>query len=261
MPTIMSRSRRRNLLLVTLPLGGIAAFVGAVYFIDWLSAMPAGRSATYVGRQKCAECHEEEMNLWQGSDHDLAMDHATPQTVLGDFNDTQFTHIAFDDLVKLTDDELALVVRVVPRAIWAVALTDAQPALRSAVLGHFDEEERGEVLAELTWLEGKRAGGFSASSESTEDESSPDLSEFFAEGHKVIRPCDVADAQQAIGDAARQLAREGQISLDFAVTSKMTREEDQFFITTDNKLGELEKFPSQVRVWCPAASAVSCRVS
>lgn len=45
----------------------------------------------YVGRQVCAECHETETALWTGSDHDLAMDPATPESVLGDFDDATFT--------------------------------------------------------------------------------------------------------------------------------------------------------------------------
>ncbi len=32
------------------------------------------------------------MNQWTGSDHDLAMDHATPETVLGDFSGVQLEH-------------------------------------------------------------------------------------------------------------------------------------------------------------------------
>ena len=51
---------------------------------------PILAKATYVGRQTCIECHRTEHDRWHGSDHDLAMDHATPETVLADFNDTRF---------------------------------------------------------------------------------------------------------------------------------------------------------------------------
>ncbi len=236
----------RNLILVAFPFVGVALVLVAVYAIDWFAAEPAGRVATYVGRQKCAECHQEQMDLWHGSDHDLAMDHATPQTVLGDFDDAEFTHIAFDDLPKLADAELAEIVGAVPREVWAVALTDALPAFRNAVLAKLSEGDHESVVAELAWLEGSRDDSLMVTSERNEDDAgdtSDDLAEFLSEGHKVVRPCDVADAQQAIGDAARRLAREGRISLDFALTSKMTREGDQFFITTDGRSGELEKFP------------------
>lgn len=242
----MLRSRRRPIRFMLSVLGGIACIVGAVYLSDWYFGMPVGRTATYVGRQKCAECHQEEMDRWRGSDHDLAMDHAVPQTVLGDFDGVEFTHIAFDDLIKLSQEELGAVVEAVPAEVWAVALTDAQPALREAVLLQLGDVAREEVVAELAWLEGESDNGGGVSRDGSEEdagESSPDGNRYFAEGRKVVRPCDVADAQQVIGDAARRLAREGRISLDFAVTSKMTREGDRFFVTTDNRAGEMEKFP------------------
>ena len=57
---------------------------------QWLDALPEGLTAEYVGRGKCVECHPDEDEKWQGSHHDLAMDHATPDTVLADFDDTTF---------------------------------------------------------------------------------------------------------------------------------------------------------------------------
>jgi len=47
--------------------------------------------ATFVKNEACAECHTKEQKEWLGSDHDLAMDVATEKTVLGDFNNSQFT--------------------------------------------------------------------------------------------------------------------------------------------------------------------------
>ncbi len=52
----------------------------------------AAATAVYVGRQACAECHTRENDLWQGSHHDLAMQPAGPDTVLGDFDGASFTH-------------------------------------------------------------------------------------------------------------------------------------------------------------------------
>ncbi|MFH0756875.1 MAG: tetratricopeptide repeat protein [Bacteroidota bacterium] len=49
-------------------------------------------TAEYMGRERCRECHEKEYDLFQGSDHDMAMDTATDETVLGDFNDVSITH-------------------------------------------------------------------------------------------------------------------------------------------------------------------------
>lgn len=48
--------------------------------------------STFVGRAECVECHIDAYESWLGSDHDNAMDHANAQTVLGDFNDSEFIH-------------------------------------------------------------------------------------------------------------------------------------------------------------------------
>ncbi len=45
----------------------------------------------YVGKESCIECHHNEYEDWKGSYHDRAMTHASDSTVLGDFNDAQFT--------------------------------------------------------------------------------------------------------------------------------------------------------------------------
>ena len=47
--------------------------------------------ATFVGREVCRPCHEAAFTSWQGSDHDLAMDMATAETVRGDFDNVVFT--------------------------------------------------------------------------------------------------------------------------------------------------------------------------
>ena len=45
---------------------------------------------SYVGAESCAGCHEEQYSSWRGSHHDLAMQHATPASVLGDFSGIEF---------------------------------------------------------------------------------------------------------------------------------------------------------------------------
>jgi tetratricopeptide (TPR) repeat protein len=59
---------------------------------DWWFCLPDDARATYVGRQACVDCHREACEKWTGSHHDLAMDRATPETVLADFNDVVFEH-------------------------------------------------------------------------------------------------------------------------------------------------------------------------
>ena len=47
-----------------------------------LETMAQGPKVTFVGRDKCAECHKKEYEAWQNSHHDLAMDVADDKTVL-----------------------------------------------------------------------------------------------------------------------------------------------------------------------------------
>ncbi|MFH1264437.1 MAG: multiheme c-type cytochrome, partial [Planctomycetota bacterium] len=75
--------------------------------VDWWTCLPEGEaeSATYVGREVCGRCHEKELREWTGSDHDLAMDHATSETVLGNFDDQEFTHFAVTSKMFRRDGE------------------------------------------------------------------------------------------------------------------------------------------------------------
>jgi len=56
------------------------------------------RGAAGIGSAGCAECHAEEAALWRGSHHDLAMQHATPDTVIGDFSAEPFTWSRGDEV-------------------------------------------------------------------------------------------------------------------------------------------------------------------
>src|SRR3954471_1039245 len=40
----------------------------------------AATPATFVGSEPCASCHRNQADLWRGSQHKLAMQHATEQT-------------------------------------------------------------------------------------------------------------------------------------------------------------------------------------
>ena len=67
----------------------------------------------FVGSSRCATCHADEHQAWQGSHHDLAMQVATPETVLGDFDNATFTYNGIvttfsrrgDDFFVTTDGE------------------------------------------------------------------------------------------------------------------------------------------------------------
>jgi predicted CXXCH cytochrome family protein len=50
----------------------------------------ANTAATMVDEQTCQGCHTEQVKDWQGSHHQLAMQAANAQTLLGDFNNVTF---------------------------------------------------------------------------------------------------------------------------------------------------------------------------
>ncbi len=53
---------------------------------------PSAAAATYVGSERCASCHPDETARWRPSNHARAMQVATEQTVLGDFNGATLEH-------------------------------------------------------------------------------------------------------------------------------------------------------------------------
>jgi predicted CXXCH cytochrome family protein len=48
--------------------------------------------ADFIGTAACTGCHADEAALWQGSQHDRAMQVASAATVLGDFDDAEFAY-------------------------------------------------------------------------------------------------------------------------------------------------------------------------
>jgi predicted CXXCH cytochrome family protein len=52
----------------------------------------ADEPARYIGSAACAGCHASETALWKMSHHAMAMQPATPTSVLGDFNDSNFVN-------------------------------------------------------------------------------------------------------------------------------------------------------------------------
>ncbi|MCU7928058.1 MAG: tetratricopeptide repeat protein [Candidatus Thiodiazotropha sp. (ex Dulcina madagascariensis)] len=85
--------------LLTLGLVLITGAFCSVVEASTLSQQPISKPASvkqaeaeYVGGEHCASCHAEQNKLWRGSHHDLAMQPATEQTILGNFNDAEFIH-------------------------------------------------------------------------------------------------------------------------------------------------------------------------
>lgn len=74
-------------------IGGLYILVGCQ---PQTTDRPPATTASYVGRETCATCHQTEVEAWAGSHHDQAMQEATEATVLGDFNDATLTHFGED---------------------------------------------------------------------------------------------------------------------------------------------------------------------
>jgi Tfp pilus assembly protein PilF len=95
--TINDTSRRRweitGILATVVILLTVPLYVLKVKYVtntaDLITREPA---ASFVGREKCINCHQKEYEKWQNSHHDKAMDEANEKTVLGDFNDAAFEH-------------------------------------------------------------------------------------------------------------------------------------------------------------------------
>ncbi|HTV34523.1 MAG TPA: tetratricopeptide repeat protein [Methylocella sp.] len=69
----------------------ILAFAG-LFSVDSAKAeTPTGTPATFVGAAACAGCHAAETERWKTSHHALAMQKATPITILGDFANATLT--------------------------------------------------------------------------------------------------------------------------------------------------------------------------
>lgn len=96
----MSCFARRPAAVLLLVLG-LAAFLVAA---DWWTAIPEGETAHYVGRAACARCHPQETERWTGSDHDRAMDPATPETVLGNFDNQKLDHFGVTSTMSRQGD-------------------------------------------------------------------------------------------------------------------------------------------------------------
>ena len=89
----VSRPDRQHLALGTLllaPLLGCGEEPGSAPGQSAASPGEKAADTVYVGRESCVTCHAEEAAAHADSHHDLAMQPATPETVLGDFDDTTF---------------------------------------------------------------------------------------------------------------------------------------------------------------------------
>lgn len=76
---------------------GVAGLVAIVLFggallADWWLVVPESVQPSYLGSRACAQCHEGHYRQWLASHHAQAMQEATADTVLGDFENAELTY-------------------------------------------------------------------------------------------------------------------------------------------------------------------------
>ena len=75
----------------------IATLIGVTLFFrgqppaEPQQSVVSAAASAYVGSAACAGCHDAEYSAWRGSQHAIAMQDATPATVVGDFNGAEFS--------------------------------------------------------------------------------------------------------------------------------------------------------------------------
>lgn len=146
---------------------GVVALLAGAALTAWLAATPASQqrpleaskpagmaapaepgtvprppAPRFVGSTACKDCHAAEYRVWQGSQHDRAMQHATAATVLGDFNDALFRHAGIESRFftrdgrffvrtdgtdgKLTDFEITYTYGVYPLQQYLIEFPDGR---------------------------------------------------------------------------------------------------------------------------------------
>lgn len=92
-------SKRKKVLLVLVALSLLSLAAITLYSLEQVNTSSSSKaslqplaSAEYVGNEACIGCHAKEHELWQGSHHDKAMQHANGDTVLANFNNTEFNY-------------------------------------------------------------------------------------------------------------------------------------------------------------------------
>jgi predicted CXXCH cytochrome family protein len=96
-PPVLSKLRVTALAAVAalFSICGLAILFGANDWLPLPDSFRAGRAPpvrTFVGSEACADCHKKEAALWKESQHRHAMQHASPATVLGDFDSATFEY-------------------------------------------------------------------------------------------------------------------------------------------------------------------------
>ncbi len=183
--------------------------------------------------RSCSECHYKEYQDWSSSYHRHAMNLATPSNVRGDFSQKKYLHIAFDELVALSNDEISLLIKqfiqndssgiapftgredLTTFARLATALSDTTPSLKSKFEKALDKDQIEQLKKESEFL--NRVG--------------------------PIRPDCVCKNQIALIDLVRLLIADGKIKTSIGTVIGLNRKDNSFFMTIEDQTGTPKEFP------------------
>lgn len=70
----------------------VLIIVGGYLLADYHRGAPLDVELSYVGRESCAACHQQQVDLFVGSHHDKAMDIANEDSVIANFSDQTIEH-------------------------------------------------------------------------------------------------------------------------------------------------------------------------
>jgi predicted CXXCH cytochrome family protein len=84
---------------------GFLVAEGELSLPDALRTTNASTALAFVGSEACADCHQAEATLWNGSQHKHAMQHASATSVLGDFNNASFVYYGVHSRFFKKDDK------------------------------------------------------------------------------------------------------------------------------------------------------------
>lgn len=142
----------------------LLSLIGGYFLYDYNVGLPDDVQRSYVGRDVCITCHQEQAALFKGSHHDLAMDVADDETVLATFDHTLTHHGLTSRMFRdgerfmvhtdgpdgtMQDFEVKYVFGVHPLQQYMVELPQADPSPDGAV-------GRLQVLRETWDVENQR---------------------------------------------------------------------------------------------------------
>ena len=98
---------------------------------------------SYVGSEACKECHSEEWERWAGSHHALAWTWPGPDTVVADFDGTEFAHDGTLSQFRVTTDSAMDRKNAIRIPIIPIQIMDFRKSAR------LSRDSMGAILASL----------------------------------------------------------------------------------------------------------------